>query len=69
MELKLEKKWTATFRPQEIALIIRALLGRMKPADTEEAKALADAITHARTAEAKQLANEMTVHSRAAEEI
>ncbi len=68
MELKLDKKWQISLSPRDIALVIRALLGRLQPADKDAAKLLADDITKARSAQARQFANEMEVHAEKARE-
>lgn len=63
MFIEIEKNWHASFSPEELALVLRALGGRLRDnADKDAAKALGDEITRLRQKQAQMLVHEMDKH-------
>lgn len=63
MTVSLIRRWLFECNSHETTLILKALGGRLKPEDVEEAKKLGDSMTKQRAIQASALAEEMEHHA------
>ena len=61
--VQLQVHWTFVADPDEAALILAALGGRLRPEDVERAKALGDKLTLTRARTARDFADQMATHA------